>query len=439
MTALTVQPAYPIFTDTDGQPLENGYIWIGTANLAPQTNPINVYWDSALSQSAAQPIRTINGYPSNNGTPGNLYVGSDYSILVQDKNARLVYSAADSNRFAQISGQGDPIDIASATTIDIGGQSTDFLRVTGTTTITGFGANYTGQKVLIFSGVLTLTHNATALILPGGASITTAAGDSCIVVPKASVSGTANGWQVVSYQRATGLYAKAGFNTDIASLSGLVSRGLQFASTNAIDLAAVIPTTGSYIAGDIVFESTTGVYPSGWKRITTGANHVLGIDWDYFPAKPVLSTAVNTTSGAAIDFTSIPSWVKRVTVMFNRVSTNGTSGLLVQIGAGSIDTTGYISGTSAIGNSVTGSLITSTAGIIAASALVAAQTLSGAVSFILIGSNIWVASGTTYSSGTGTYAVAGSKTLSGTLDRIRITTINGTDTFDSGYVNILYE
>jgi hypothetical protein len=208
MTALTVQPAYPVFTDTDGQPLENGYIWVGTANLAPQTNPINVYWDSSLSQSAVQPIRTINGYPSNNGTPGNLYAGGDYSILVQNKNARLVYSAA---------------DIASATTVDIGGQSTDFLRVTGTTTITGFGANYTGQKVLIFSGVLTITHNATTLILPGGASITTAAGDSCIVVPKSSVSGTADGWQVVSYQRYAGLYAKSGDNSDITSLLGLTT------------------------------------------------------------------------------------------------------------------------------------------------------------------------------------------------------------------------
>lgn len=93
MTALSIQPTFPVFTERDGQPLRNGYIWLGVANLPPQTNPINVYWDAALTVPAAQPIRTINGYPSNNGTPGRLYVNSDYSILVQDRKSTLVYSS----------------------------------------------------------------------------------------------------------------------------------------------------------------------------------------------------------------------------------------------------------------------------------------------------------------------------------------------------------
>jgi hypothetical protein len=93
MSALSIQPTYPIFTDIDGQPLENGYIFIGTANLNPQTNPINVYWDAALTIQATQPIRTLAGYPSNSGTPARLYVNSDYSIRVQNRNGSLVYSA----------------------------------------------------------------------------------------------------------------------------------------------------------------------------------------------------------------------------------------------------------------------------------------------------------------------------------------------------------
>jgi hypothetical protein len=93
MSALSIQPTYPIFTDIDGQPLESGYIWIGTVNLNPITNPINVYWDAALTQPAVQPIRTVSGYPSNAGTPARLYVNSDYSIQVQNKNATVVYSA----------------------------------------------------------------------------------------------------------------------------------------------------------------------------------------------------------------------------------------------------------------------------------------------------------------------------------------------------------
>lgn len=93
MSALSIQPTYPIFTDIDGQPLENGYVWIGTKNLDPQTNPINVYWDAALTIQATQPIRTLAGYPSNSGTPARLYVNSDYSIRVQNRNGSMVYSA----------------------------------------------------------------------------------------------------------------------------------------------------------------------------------------------------------------------------------------------------------------------------------------------------------------------------------------------------------
>ncbi len=93
MSALSVSQPFPIFTDTDGSPLENGYIWIGTVNLPAQTNPIAVYWDAALTIPATQPIRTQGGYPSRNGSPARLYVNSDYSILVQNKNGSMVYSA----------------------------------------------------------------------------------------------------------------------------------------------------------------------------------------------------------------------------------------------------------------------------------------------------------------------------------------------------------
>jgi hypothetical protein len=93
MSALSIQPTYPIFTDIDGQPLEAGYVWIGQANLDPQVNPINVYWDAALTISAPQPIRTLGGYPSRNGTPARLYVNSDYSIRVMNRNGSAVYSA----------------------------------------------------------------------------------------------------------------------------------------------------------------------------------------------------------------------------------------------------------------------------------------------------------------------------------------------------------
>ena len=93
MTALSIQPPYPIFTEADGSPLENGFIYIGAANLDPVANPIAVFWDAALTAPAAQPIRTTGGYPSRNGTPARMYVGSDYSIRVNDAKGVVVYSA----------------------------------------------------------------------------------------------------------------------------------------------------------------------------------------------------------------------------------------------------------------------------------------------------------------------------------------------------------
>lgn len=93
MTALSIQPTYPIFTDADGQPLESGFVWIGQANLDPQVNPQAVYWDADLTIPAVQPIRTLAGYPSNSGTPARLYVDGNYSIRVMNKKGSVVYSA----------------------------------------------------------------------------------------------------------------------------------------------------------------------------------------------------------------------------------------------------------------------------------------------------------------------------------------------------------
>jgi hypothetical protein len=96
MSALSVQVPFPVFQDRDGQPLENGYVWIGTANLYPITNAVPVFFDAALTIPAAQPLRTINGYISNSGTPAQVYVnGVNFSILVQDSKGSMVYNFPD--------------------------------------------------------------------------------------------------------------------------------------------------------------------------------------------------------------------------------------------------------------------------------------------------------------------------------------------------------
>lgn len=152
-------------------------------------------------------------------------------------------------------------------------------------------------------------------------------------------------------------------------------------------------------------------------------------------------TAVASTSGTSIDFTSIPSWVKRVTVMLSGVSTSGASNLQVQLGAGSVDTASYSSMVTLVSltnNTTRG--VAFTAGLGLTQGWGASETLFGSLIISLVGSNVWVCSGTTYQPvSINTNTSAGGKTLSGTLDRVRITTVNGTDTFDAGSINILYE
>ena len=149
-------------------------------------------------------------------------------------------------------------------------------------------------------------------------------------------------------------------------------------------------------------------------------------------------TAVASTSGTSIDFTGIPSWAKRITVMFNGVSTNGTSNSLIQIGSGSFTTTGYsgyvMMATTARSAFSTGFMVT---------ALQAADSsLSSFVTLVNISGNTWIESGViTDPAGTviNSSQSSGKLVLAGILDRVRITTVNGTDTFDAGSINIMYE
>lgn len=165
---------------------------------------------------------------------------------------------------------------------------------------------------------------------------------------------------------------------------------------------------------------------------------------------PIVSGTVNAggttpfpSSGgpANVDFTGIPSWVKRVTVMFNGVSTNGTSSIIIQIGSGSFSTSGYVSGVGGVSSSNVAAYVSATAGFLVLNFGANTDTLSGAFTITNINSNNWVYSGTVSRTGN-IFIGAASATpfaLGGTLDRVRITTVNGIDTFDAGSINILYE
>lgn len=93
MSSTSVVPPFPLFGNTDGQPLDAGFIYVGVENLEPISNPISIYWDYDLTILASQPIRTLGGYPSIGGTPAIFYTNSSYSIVVKDKKSRIVFSS----------------------------------------------------------------------------------------------------------------------------------------------------------------------------------------------------------------------------------------------------------------------------------------------------------------------------------------------------------
>jgi hypothetical protein len=198
---------------------------------------------------------------------------------------------------------------------------------------------------------------------------------------------------------------------------------LQAPATVASNVTFTLPATDG--TADQVLK-TNGSAALGWTTAT----------------QMTLATAQSSTSGTSIDFTSIPSWVKRITVMFDGVSTNSTSPMLMQLGdSGGFETSSY-NGANSVTSGGVASVAFSSGFLLTVGTpyTIAASAHSGAYQLSLIGSNTWTINGgiaqptTPY-----VFVSCGSKTLSATLDRIRVTTVNGTDAFDAGSINILYE
>lgn len=156
--------------------------------------------------------------------------------------------------------------------------------------------------------------------------------------------------------------------------------------------------------------------------------------------QPTSATVQATTSGSTFDFTDIPSWAKRITVMLAGVSTNGTSALIVQVGSGSILTTGYNCYAAALGTSaIVGALVTS--GFPIGGVVLASSAYGGTLTITKLSGNTWVANGgigSSDSTSSGGGVGFGNVTLSGDLDRLRLTA-GGGNTFDAGTVNIMWE
>jgi hypothetical protein len=206
-----------------------------------------------------------------------------------------------------------------------------------------------------------------------------------------------------------------------ANLDG--SAAIQVGGSDAIQLTSGLAAT---FANNVSVTGNTTI--TGNLTLTGNPSGIIKID-----------TAKPSTSGSTIDFTSIPSTVKRITIMFNGVSLSASANILVRGGVGGvIDDAGYASASMGSNGAGGGGVSSSTAGYIMRLAGAGAS-CSGHMVLTLLGSNTWISSHAgTYDSSTVCITGGGTNTFSGTLDTIRITT-TGADTFDAGSINILYE
>lgn len=223
-------------------------------------------------------------------------------------------------------------DIASATTTDIGAATGDFVDITGTTTITGFGTVSSGiERTLRFTGILTLTHNATSLILPGGASITTANGDTAIFRSLGS-----GNWKCISYQKASGAAV-------VASSSGKLAQAVSGSDNTPTSTTSSIPddnTTPQNTEGtEIVTASITPTNASSTLEIEYGVTFAADTAGKAYAAMFVDSTADAIDSMGLSNSGS--SYVAQATKSFT-VSAGSTSARTYKLRVGINSGTIYI-------------------------------------------------------------------------------------------------
>lgn len=221
----------------------------------------------------------------------------------------------------------------------------------------------------------------------------------------------------------------AGITSNELATNSVTTTAITDANVTAAKLA-----TDSVITAKIAADSVTAA-----KLAPDSVTTVKILDANVTPAKlsqKITSETAQTASSTAVTFTGIPSWAKRVTLVLSGVSTGGSSVVLVQLGTSSgFVTTGYVTGTQYGG----AASIASTTGFNTYYS-VASSIRHGHIVLTNLTGNTWVGSGIVAESSTGSAVyLGGTIALAGVFDRIRVTTVNGTDTFDAGTINIIYE
>lgn len=260
--------------------------------------------------------------------------------------------------------------------------------------------------------------------------------------------------QLVSGRNGTGAYLPMSFYTNNTQQMQLSTAGILTGTAGNLMLvsgAAVATTATSFtasISGTTMTVTAVGSGTIAVGQLITGTGVTAGTTitalgtgtggTGTYTVSASQTVASTTITVLGVDFYNIPSWAKRITIILNAVSMSGTAYPLVQIGSGSITTTGYVGSVSTAAATVAS--ISPTNGFGCANSVAATHNLNGTLTLVNVSGNIWVASGViATSANSATHITGGMLTLAGVLDRLRFTTSNGTDTFDAGSVNIMYE
>jgi len=475
----------PLFNDAqldnNGLPLSGGLVyWY----LAGTSTPVTVYAESTGSTVNTNPVvLTTRGEPTN---PIWLPTGVAYKAVLKDSLGNLIRT------IDNISGVNDtatpvisewvlyagPATYINSTQFSVTGDATATFdngrRVKATVSGTDRYGTVNGASVYAL-GVTTVTLTLDSGVLDSslatvyygfldpahpsfdttGVNANTKAGiqsQTWTAFTTGGVSGTYTltpNPAITAYaagQKFSVTFNAASSATNTINISGLGAKSLKMYDSTGTKVASSFALNQ---VSDIVYDGTDFVILNLPQSILNGFTVVGTINATTMQQGGVamprmaLSTSQNTTSGTAIDFTGIPSWAKRITVMFNGVSTSNTSPLQIQIGSATIDTTSTYIGTNSVIGLTNVTSTTMSSGFlmtISTSYNLAADVRNGSLTLVNISSNTWIINGIINAIGNPhSFLFSGTKALSGTLDRIRLTTQNGTDIFDAGSVNILYE
>jgi hypothetical protein len=287
-------------------------------------------------------------------------------------------------------------------------------------TDTGVYRPAANTMALVTAGVDRLRVNSTGVVIIGSGEATTSVAGNILRSPNATGTNITGANFEINAGNGTGT---GGSGNIIVKTADVGSSG---SDANTMTQRLLITQKGGFSFG------------SGSTSYGT-AGQVLTSNGDAPPSfgSALISQTAQSATGTSIDFTDIPSWVKRITVMLNEVSTSGTSNIVLRVGDGSIVTTGYVSRFDSFSSGPTTQTTTSAFGLF--DDVSAPVTRSCVITLVNIAGNTWVEAHTGSTSSPGICLGSGAITLSGALDRVRITTDGGANTFDAGTINILYE